>query len=1058
MPAIFTEAVLEQAIIDKFIAEGYEYVSGDDLHRELTDVLIEEDLSVFLEAKYAPQGITSSEINSIIRSLRYASALPVYSANRSMFLRMVEGETFVREDRSAKDFHLRLLDFDTEINKNIVKIVNQMTIKGPKATRRPDAIVYVNGLPVVVLEFKSAIKEDTTIHDAYVQITTRYMRDIPELFKYNCFAVISDGVNTKAGSIFSDYEFFYSWRRIEASDRPADGIPSLDTMIQGMFRKERLYDIIHNFIYFPDTDNGKNVKVVASYPQYFAARKLLANVLTHQKPYGDGKGGTYFGTTGCGKSFIMLFLTRLIMHEPSLHSPTVLLITDRSDLDDQLSRQFLNAKRFIGDSSVVEMDSRDQLKEVLAKTASGGVYLTTIQKFADEFGELSKRQNIICISDEAHRTSNNLDMKLVVKSDEVLKRYGFARFLHTALPQATYIGFTGTPVDATMDVFGPVIDQYTMTDSVKDGITVRLVYDGRPARAVLDSEKVQEIEEYYKQCLAAGSNEYQVEASKKAVTNMAAIVGDDEVLNSVADYFIDHYESRVREGATVAGKCMFVCMNRPIAFKFYNILKTKRPEWFELKVAPDDVELTEQDKRELIPMPMCQFVATRAKDDPQEMYDLLGSDSVRKTAAIQFKNIHSNFKIAIVVDLWLTGFDVPFLDTIYIDKPITQSHTIVQTVSRVNRSYAGKDCGLIVDFIGIKLGLLTALRTYTDFEEDKFDEDSVQAAVRIVRNQLEVLDAMMHGFDNSKYFHGAPGEQLNCLNEAAEFVQNTKELEQRFMSNVLRLSKAFNLCNSSKDFTQYELDLIYYYKAVRSVLFKLTRGDAPDADTMNAHVQKMLEEAIRSEGVEEVFSTDKDINAEAVDLFSDEYITRISRIKLPNTKVKILAQLLKKKVAEFKKVNKIKAKTFEERLQAVLDNYNSRMSDAEYVRSILDDVSDQLMELLRKLKEEQDSFNSMGIDYEEKAFYDILVAVADKFKFDFPDSENIELAKEIRAALRDKEKYSDWANSAQIKALMQADIIIILAKHGYPPTPPEIYEKVYNDILEQTENFKKYSD
>lgn len=1058
MPAIFSEAILEQAIIDKFIAEGYEHVSGDDLHRELTDVLIEEDLSAFLAAKYAPQGITGSEINSIIRSLRYASALPVYSANRSMFLRIVEGETFVREDRSAKDFHLRLLDFDTEDNKNIVKIVNQMTVKGPKATRRPDAIVYVNGLPVVVMEFKSAIKEDTTIHDAYVQITTRYMRDIPELFKYNCFAVLSDGVNTKAGSVFSDYEHFYSWRRIEANDRPVDGIDALDTMVQGMFRKERLYDIIHNFIYFPDTDNGKNMKVVASYPQYFAARKLLANVLIHQKPIGDGKGGTYFGTTGCGKSFIMLFLTRLIMHEPSLHSPTVLLITDRSDLDDQLSRQFLNSKKFIGDNTVVEMDSREQLQDVLAKTASGGVYLTTIQKFADEFGELSTRQNIICISDEAHRTSNNLDMKLVVKSDEVLKRYGFAKFLHTALPQATYIGFTGTPVDATMDVFGPVIDQYTMTDSVKDGITVRLVYDGRPARAVLDDSKVQEIEEYYKQCLAAGSNEYQVEASKKAVTNMAAIVGDDDVLNSVADYFIDHYETRVKEGSTVAGKCMFVCLNRPIAFKFYNILKTKRPEWFELKVAPDGVELSEQDKKELIPMPMCQFVATRSKDDPQDMYDLLGPDSVRKTAAIQFKNIHSNFKIAIVVDLWLTGFDVPFLDTIYIDKPITQSHTIVQTVSRVNRSYAGKDSGLIVDFIGIKLGLLAALRTYTDFREDSFDEDSVQAAIRIVRNQLEVLNAMMHGFDNEKYFNGTPGEKLQCLNEAAEFIQKTKDLEQRFMSNVLRLSKAYNLCNSGKDFTKYELDLIHYYKAVRSILFKLTKGDAPDTDTMNAHVQKMLEDAIKSEGVEEVFSTDTDIDSEAVDLFSEEYLTRISRIKLPNTKVKILAQLLKKKVNEFKKVNKIKAVTFEERLQAVLDNYNSRMNDADYVKSILDDVSAQLMDLLQKLKEEQDSFSAMGIDYEEKAFYDILTAVAEKFQFEFPESENIELAKEIRAALRDKEKYADWANSAQIKALMQADIIIILAKHGYPPTPPEIYEKVYNDILEQAENFKKYSD
>lgn len=1058
MPALFSEAVLEQAIIDKFIAEGYEHISGDDLHRELTDVLIEEDLSAFLAVKYAPQGITNSEISSIIRSLRYTSASPLYSANRNIFLRMVEGETFVREDRSAKDFHLRLIDFDAEDNKNIVKIVNQMTIKGSKATRRPDAIVYVNGLPVVVMEFKSATKEDTTIHDAYVQITTRYMRDIPELFKYNCFAVISDGVNTKAGSIFADYEFFYSWRRVEMGDRPADGIEALDTMIQGMFRKERLYDIIHNFVYFPDTDNGKNMKVVASYPQYFAARKLLSNVLTHQKPFGDGKGGTYFGTTGCGKSFIMLFLTRLIMHEPSLHSPTVVLITDRSDLDDQLSQQFLNSKKFIGDNSVIEMDSREQLKGLLAKTASGGVYLTTIQKFADEFGELSTRQNIICISDEAHRTSNNLDMRVVVKADEVLKRYGFAKFLHTALPQATYIGFTGTPVDATMDVFGPVIDQYTMTDSVKDGITVRLVYDGRPARATLDDNKVKEIEEYYNQCLAAGSNEYQVEASKKAVTNMAAIVGDDDVLNSVADYFINHYETRVREGSTVAGKCMFVCQNRPIAYKFYKILKTKRPEWFELKVAPDGVELSERDKRELIPMPMCQFVATRSKDDPKDMYDLLGTDSARKTAAIQFKNIHSNFKIAIVVDLWLTGFDVPFLDTIYIDKPITQSHTIIQTISRVNRSFAGKDSGLIVDFIGIKPGLLAALRTYTDFREDTFDEASVQAAIRIVRDQLEVLNAMMHGFDNKKYFAGMPGEKLQCLNEAVEFVQKTKELEQRFMSNVLRMSKAFNLCNSSKDFTNYELDLIHYYKAVRSILFKLTRGDAPDTDTMNAHVQKMLEDAIKSEGVEEVFSTDTDMDAKTIDLFSDEYLTRISRIKLPNTKVKILTQLLKKKVEEFKKINKIKAKTFEERLKAVLDNYNSRMTDAEYVKKILDDVSDQLMDLIKKLKEEENSFNALGIDYEEKSFFDILVAVAEKFQFEFPESENILLAKEIRAALRDKEKYADWANSTQIKALMQADIILILAKHGYPPTPPEIYEKVYSDILEQAENFKKYSD
>ena len=1058
MPALFSEAILEQAIIDKFVDQGYGYALGDNLHRELTDVLIEEDLAAFLAAKYEPEGITASEIASIIRSLRFASPTPIYSANRSMFLRMVEGETFVREDRSAKDFHLRLIDFDTVDNKNIIKIVNQMTIKGPKATRRPDAIVFVNGMPVVVMEFKSAIKEETTIHDAYVQITTRYMRDIPELFKYNCFAVLSDGVNTKAGGIFSPYERFYSWRRVEMNDRPVDGIDTLDAMIQGMFRKDRLYDIIHNFIYFPDTDNGKNLKIVASYPQYFAARKLLDNVLTHQKPLGDGKGGTYFGTTGCGKSFIMMVLARLIMHEPTLHSPTILLITDRSDLDDQLSQQFLNAKGFIGDKTIIEMESREQLKDILAKTASGGVYLTTVQKFAEEFGELSTRSNIICISDEAHRTQNNLDMKVVVKADEVLQRYGFARFLHTALPQATYIGFTGTPVDATMDVFGPVIDQYTMTDSVKDGITVRLVYDGRAARATLDDDKVKAIEEYYQQCLNAGSNEYQVEASKKAVTNMAAIVGDDDVLNAVADYFIQHYETRVAEGSSVAGKCMFVCLNRPIAFKFYNLLKQKRPQWFEQRVAPEGVELTEKDKKELIPMPMCQFVATRSKDDPPDMYELLGSDAVRKTAAVQFKNIKSNFKIAIVVDLWLTGFDVPFLDCMYIDKPLSQSHTIIQTVSRVNRTYAGKDSGLIVDFIGIKPGLLTALRAYTDFDENKFDEDSVQAAVRLVRDQLEILNAMMIGFDNTKYFTGYPSERLQCLNEGAEFLQQTKDLEQRFMANILRMSKAFNLCNSAKDFTKHELDLIHYYKALRSVLFKLTKGDAPDTDTMNAHVAKMMEAAIQSEGIEEVFSTDTTMNQEAIDLFSDEYLERIRRMKLPNTKVKILTQLLKKKVEEFKKVNKIKALSFEERLHAIVDQYNNRMTDAEYVKNILNNVSDQLLDLLRKIKEEQQSFEALGIDYEEKAIYDILVAVAEKFQFSYPDSENIQLAKEIRAALRDKEKYADWANSNQIRALMQADIIMILAKHGYPPTPPEIYEKVYSDVLEQAENFKKYSD
>jgi len=1054
---LFDESVLEQAIIDKFNNEGYEFVSGDNLHRELTDVLIEEDLRLFLLKKYADNGITNNEISSIINSIKSASNQPLYSANKKMFLRIVEGETFVREDRNAKDFFLQLIDFDKENNKNIIKIVNQLTIRSATSTRRPDAIVYVNGLPLVVMEFKSAVKEDTTIHDAYVQITTRYLRDIPELFKYNCFAVISDGVNTKVGSIFADYEHFFSWRRKEGDERPADGIDSLDTMIQGLFKPSTFFEFIHDFIYFPDTDNGKNLKVVASYPQFFAAKKLLNNVLLHQRPHGDGKGGTYFGTTGCGKSFIMVFLARLLMHEPSLNSPTLLLITDRTDLDEQLSGTFLNSKKFVGDTRIVEVESREDLKGILEKTASGGVFLTTIQKFAEEFGIVSNRSNIICISDEAHRTQVNLDQKLVMKADEVLAKYGFAKFLHTALPQATYIGFTGTPIDATLDVFGPLVDQYNMTDSVKDGVTVRLIYDGRAARACLDDNKVKAIEAYYEKCLNEGSNEYQVEASKKAVANMAAIVGDYDVLTSVADYFIKHYEKRVEEGSTVAGKCMFVCLNRQIAFDFYKILKEKRPHWFELSVAAPGATLSDKDKKELLPMPMCKLVATRSKDDPQEMYDLLGNDADRKNAAVQFKNINSNFKIAIVVDLWLTGFDVPFLDTIYIDKPLAQKHTIIQTVSRVNRSYQGKDSGLIVDFIGIKMGLLAALKSYTDFDPNTFDDDSVEAAVKIVKDQLEVLAAIMNGFDNSKYFNGTPSEKLQCLNKAAEFLQTTKELEQRFMSNVRRMTKAFNLCNSARDFDKDTLDKIHYYQAVRSILYKLIKGDAPDIDTMNMHVSKMLQEAIKSEGIEEVFSNETNMNKEAIDLFSDEYLDRINRISLPNTKVKVLTQLLKKTISEFKKINRIKGISFEDRLNAIVKDYNSRMDD-KITKEILEDVANQMMELLKNLKIEQESFEEMGIDYEEKAFYDILVAVGEKYNFTFPEDKNIELAKAIHAKIVDKAKYSDWVNRADIKAEMQVDIILLLAQYGYPPTPPEIYEKVYADVIQQAENFKKYTD
>lgn len=791
---VFNEHALEMSIMELFVNEGYEHLTGSDIHREKTEVLLIDDLKNYLLTKYANDGITLSEVNNIIHMLQSASGT-VYEVNKSVFKMISDGFIFNREDRSQKDLFINLIDFEVPEN-NQFKIVNQVEIQGREELRIPDGIVYINGLPVVVMEFKTAVQENTTIMDAYKQLTIRYKRDIPELFKYNAFIVLSDGVNNKYGSLFSSYDFFYAWRKIDDADEASEGINSLVTMVQGMFRKDRLLAVIKNFVYFPDSTD-KDIKIVCRYPQYFAATKLFNNIKKELRPNGSGKGGTYFGATGCGKSYTMLFLTRMLMKSTYFHSPTVIIITDRTDLDDQLSKLFIGSKEYIGDSTVVSITSRESLGTELRGRTSGGVYLTTIQKFTEDINLLSERCNIICISDEAHRSQVNLDQKTKLTEIGVKKRYGFAKYLHDSLPNATYVGFTGTPIDATIEVFGQVVDYYTMTESVKDGITVNLVYDGRAARVLLDQAKVQEIEDYYSRCAELGSNEEQIEESKKAVVHLDAILGDHDRLCTVASDFIEHYESRVAEGATVAGKAMFVCSNRYIAYDLYKIIIEMRPEWAVAKECDDGVILTEEEKKEIKPIEKIKMVMTRNKDDAPELYELLGTKEYRKELDRQFKSEKSNFKIAIVVDMWLTGFDVPCLDTIYIDKPI-QQHTLIQTISRVNRVYEGKEKGLIVDYIGIKKNMNMALKKYTNFEREEFE--GVEQAVTIVKDQLDVLHQMFHNFNDNDYFHGTPFQQLNCLNLAAEYVQHSEELELRFMAAVRRMKQAFNLCSSSEEF------------------------------------------------------------------------------------------------------------------------------------------------------------------------------------------------------------------------------------------------------------------
>lgn len=1064
----FTEEKLEKAFIELLKERNYPHVLGESLIRSADNVLIEEDLSNFLSSQYSSDGITESEIKSIILQLKTLPASDLYESNKTFMKMISDGFILKREDRTQKDIYIQLIDYaglekqkksapefiihlaadpeqDYGSDKNIYKFVNQLEITGDEK-RIPDGILYVNGLPLVVFEFKSAIRDDATVHDAYKQLTIRYRRDIPELFKYNAFCVISDGINNKAGSFYAPYEFYYAWRRVAGQLKEVDGIDSMFTLIQGMFDKNRFRDILRNFIYIPDSSK-KNEKIVCRYPQYYAARSLYENIKKELKPNGGGKGGTYFGATGCGKSYIMLYLTRLLMKSEYFESPTIILITDRTDLDDQLSSQFTNAKQFIGDNTVISVESRAQLRELVKGRQSGGVFLTTIHKFTEDTQLLSDRNNIICISDEAHRSQLNLDQKLKITENGVRKTYGFAKYLHDSLPNATFVGFTGTPIDATLDVFGNVIDAYTMTESVIDEITVRIVYEGRAAKVLLNNSKLKEIEDYYAKCAELGSNENQIEQSKKEMAQMYAIIGDPDRLQEVAKDFVAHYEKRVEEGSTVIGKAMFVCSTREIAYSLYKNIIELRPEWNIIKASDEGVELSEKDKRELKPIEKIKLIATRGKDDSKEMYDLLGTNENRKELDRQFKNEKSNFKIAIVVDMWLTGFDVPFLDSIYIDKPI-QRHNLIQTISRVNRKFAGKYKGLVVDYIGIKNQMNLALKQYSEGDKDNFED--IAESLIIVRNHLDLLDKLFHTFDSSKYFNGTTLQQLHTLNLASEFAQQSKEFETRFMGLVRRLKSAYDICAGSEKLTQIERDYTHYFLAIRSIIFKLTKGNAPDTAQMNAKVREMMRDALQSDGVEEIFKLGEE-EAEQ-DIFDADYLAKIDKIKLPNTKIKLLQQLLSKVIGEIKKVNKVKGVDFSKKMQTLVDRYNNRDANDVLRSEVYEEMANALTDLIWEVHKEFSAGDELGIDFEEKAFYDILMELCIKYDFKYPNDKMIKLAKAVKDLVHGQAKFPDWNKRDDIKASLKVGLILLLDEYGYPPVERD---EVYVEIFEQAENFKK---
>lgn len=783
----YSESNFENSVIELFEKQNYIYECGYDIHRTNEETILIDDFKEYLFKRYPELNFQPEEIDSVIHNLLSARGTSLYETMKATLAELRKGFILDRSAYGLKDELIEYFDYDN-VENNVFKVVNQFEAKD-NAVRRPDVVVFINGIPVSVIELKNLSDSSVKLHDAYEQLHIRYFRDIENLMRFSFVSVISDGVNTKCGSLFADYKHYFPWKSTDGKTYSDDGIPSLITMIQGLFDHETLLNMIHHYVYFPDTSKN-DLMVLPKYSQYYASELLFENIKEHMRPKGDGKGGTYFGATGCGKSYTMLFLSRRLITSSDLETPTIILLTDRTDLDDQLSETFEASKEYLVDKNTMNVPTREVLNQKVKGVTSGGIFLMTVQKFDENVKLLSDRNNIICISDEAHRTQVNLDATLKIEDDGIKKHYGFATYLRNSFTNATYVGFTGTPIDATINMFGPIVASYKMKQAVDDGSTVGIDLLPGPSAVRLDETKLAIVDRYYNEQLKDGTNKYEVDQSIKDMATIRTIIGNDSRLDLVVDHFIKHYELRVKEGSTVKGKAMFVCYDRKIAFKVYKKILAKRPEWnVKRKTQEDESKLPYEQLNKLKPVEMIKFVATRGANDEPDLYNAL-KDAEKEDLATLFKDENSNLKIVIVVDMWITGFDCECLDTMYLDKPL-EKHTLIQTISRVNRVFEGKDKGLIVDYIGIEASLAKAMQLYSD---DINPVSEIDASYVIFKDQLALIDELIHGFDFEPFETGSDLDRLLTLQKGMEFVQMTEERETRFMGLAQRMKKAFDIC------------------------------------------------------------------------------------------------------------------------------------------------------------------------------------------------------------------------------------------------------------------------
>lgn len=991
----FTEADFENAIIELIHDRlGYEYFYGPDIVRDYHSPLYVEMLRFSL-SEINPS-LTSDAIDEAIFKLNHFDSVQLVQKNKVFMDYLQNGiEVSTLYKGEPRYDRVKLIDYDNP-EANSFMVINQWTVIEHEQ-RRPDVVIFINGLPLVVVELKSCSREETDASAAYRQLRN-YMHDIPSLFAYNAFCIMSDLATSKAGTITADEDRYMEWKTTDGNYEETK-YAAFDVLFEGMLEKQRLLDIIRYFIVFSD-----DTKILAGYHQYFAVKKAIER--TRTAAVSDGKGGIFWHTQGSGKSLSMVFYTKLL--QEALQSPTVVVLTDRNDLDDQLYGQFSKCADYL--RQVPEQaETRADLKKLLAGRIANGIIFTTMQKFEESEEPLSTRRNIIVIADEAHRSQYSLDEKVDPKTGKIT--LGFARLVRNSFPNATFIGFTGTPISlrdrSTREVFGDYIDVYDMTQSVEDGATRPVYYESRVINLGLNQDILQQVDVEYGM-IAEQAEAYMVEKSKKELSKIDAILGAEETIRSLCSDIIAHYEDRQD---ILTGKAMIVAYSRPIAMKIYEEILRLRPEWKE-KV---------------------KVVMTSDNNDPEEWKQVIGGKAYRSELARKFKDDQDEMKIAIVVDMWLTGFDVPSLATMYIYKPM-QGHNLMQAIARVNRVYGDKEGGLIVDYVGIAAALKEAMSEFTVRDRKNYgDTDISITALPKFIEKLGVCKDLFHPFNIKPFVEGSDLDRAKTIVEGINFIIVDQDKKELFIREASLLRQAASLCRSLLDKNQ-RLEAAFF-EAVRTALTRIAPGKKLSLKEINARINEILKQSIKSEGIINLFS---DVDTE-YSLFDPAFLADIARMKQKNLAAELLKKLIQEQISVYKRINLVKSELFSERMKRIMNAYiNGQINNAV--------VIEELLKMAAAIAEDHNAGEKLGLSVEEKAFYDALLKPA-AIKDFYDNDALVQITKELTEMLR-KSRTVDWQKKEQARAEMRSMVKRLLKKYKYPP---EGQEEALNTVIAQCE-------